>query len=114
LIEEAGGSVYLSGISSGAALALEVASRGPAIKKLALYETPFMVDDSHPRDPEDSAEQLNGLVTRESARRRSRLRVRRSVRPLERAVVGGGQLAAPGCRRERRTGGAIAGALIGA
>jgi pimeloyl-ACP methyl ester carboxylesterase len=62
VIELAGGSVYLSGISSGAALALEVATRAPAVRKLALYETPFIVDDSRPAIPEDMAEQLNALV----------------------------------------------------
>jgi pimeloyl-ACP methyl ester carboxylesterase len=45
LIEEAGGSAYVYGVSSGAALALEAANRGLAIEKLALYEAPFIVDD---------------------------------------------------------------------
>src|SRR5262249_54985622 len=38
LIDTAGGSVYLWGISSGAALALEAARQGSKISKLALYE----------------------------------------------------------------------------
>jgi pimeloyl-ACP methyl ester carboxylesterase len=62
LIEAAGGSVYLSGISSGAALALEVATQESGVRRLALYETPFVVDDSRPVIPEDIAEQLNALV----------------------------------------------------
>ncbi len=43
LIEEAGGSVYLYGISSGAVLALKAAAKlGPArVPKLALYEAPL-------------------------------------------------------------------------
>jgi pimeloyl-ACP methyl ester carboxylesterase len=41
LINEAGGSAYVYGISSGAALALEAAAHGLNIKKLALYEPPF-------------------------------------------------------------------------
>ncbi len=42
LIQEAGGSAYVYGISSGACLALEAASRlGDRIKKLALYEPPY-------------------------------------------------------------------------
>ena len=45
LVERAGGSAYVYGISSGAALALEAANRIPAIKKLAVYEPPFVVDD---------------------------------------------------------------------
>ena len=42
LIQEAGGSAYVYGISSGACLALEAAIRlGDKIKKLALYEPPY-------------------------------------------------------------------------
>src|SRR6185437_3176319 len=46
LVEAAGGSASLYGISSGAALALEAANRVPGIDKLALYEPPFIVDRS--------------------------------------------------------------------
>src|SRR5437868_9966429 len=43
LIAEAGGSAYLYGISSGAVLALEAASKLPTkVKKLALYEPPYI------------------------------------------------------------------------
>src|SRR5262249_29137018 len=45
LIAEAGGSAYVFGISSGAALVLRAAASGLAIEKLALYEPPFMVVD---------------------------------------------------------------------
>jgi pimeloyl-ACP methyl ester carboxylesterase len=62
LIEEAGGSAYVWGISSGAALALEAARRGAGITKLALYEPPFIVDDSRPPIPADIASQLSDLV----------------------------------------------------
>src|SRR6516225_9646514 len=51
LIKEAGGSAYVYGISSGAGLALEAAAQLPGITKLALYEPPFMVDDTHPPVP---------------------------------------------------------------
>ena len=50
------------GISSGAALALEAASRGLAIEKLALYEAPFIVDDSRPPLADDYLARLQGLV----------------------------------------------------
>ena len=50
------------GISSGAALALEVARRDPAVKKLALYEPPFIVDDSRPPVPKDLATTLTELA----------------------------------------------------
>ena len=63
LIDEAGGSAYLYGLSSGAALALEAANKLPnKVKKLALYEPPFIVDDTHPPIPEDYIEQLDKMV----------------------------------------------------
>jgi pimeloyl-ACP methyl ester carboxylesterase len=46
LIREAGGSAFVYGISSGAALALEAAAHQLNIRKLALYEAPFIVDDT--------------------------------------------------------------------
>jgi pimeloyl-ACP methyl ester carboxylesterase len=46
LIDHAGGSAYLSGISSGAALAFEAASAlGGKVKKLAMYEPPYNDDE---------------------------------------------------------------------
>ena len=62
LITEAGGSAFVFGMSSGAALALEAARRGLAISKLALYEPPFIVDDSRPPVPKDYVSQLDALV----------------------------------------------------
>src|ERR1700730_9401146 len=53
LIKEAGGDAFAYGVSSGAALALEAANRGLPIKKLVLYEAPFIVDDSRPPLPAD-------------------------------------------------------------
>jgi pimeloyl-ACP methyl ester carboxylesterase len=47
LIAEAGGDVSLFGVSSGAVLAVETASRTPAVRRLATYEAPFVVDASH-------------------------------------------------------------------
>lgn len=52
VIEAAGGSAHVLGSSSGAALALEAARRGAPVQRLALYEAPFIVDDSRlPNDP---------------------------------------------------------------
>lgn len=46
LIDEAGGSAFLFGISSGAALAFEAAlALGSKVKKLAMYEAPYNDDD---------------------------------------------------------------------
>jgi pimeloyl-ACP methyl ester carboxylesterase len=59
LIDEAGGAASLFGLSSGAVLALEAASSFPdKVKKLALYEPPFLVDDSRPPVPDDYVAQL--------------------------------------------------------
>jgi len=63
LIAEAGGSAYVFGGSSGAVLALEAARLlGGKIKKLALYEPPFIVDESRPPVPQDYVERLNALI----------------------------------------------------
>lgn len=62
LIKEAGGAAYVSGVSSGAGLALEAANRGLAIKKLAVYEAPYIVDGGIAPIPEDYVARLNELV----------------------------------------------------
>ena len=62
VIEAAGGSACVYGMSSGAVLALEAANRGLAITRLALYEPPFVVDDSRPPLTEEYAQQLAGLI----------------------------------------------------
>lgn len=63
VIGDAGGSAFLFGSSSGAALALEAAASGLAIRKLALWEPPYIVDDSRPRPPADTATTYRELVT---------------------------------------------------
>lgn len=62
LIKEGGGSACVLGGSSGAVLALEASARGLAIKKLALYEPPFIVDESRSPLPKDYVTQLNEMV----------------------------------------------------
>lgn len=64
LINEAGGSAFVFGHSSGAVLALEAARLLPTkITKLAVYEPPFIIDDSRPPTPEDYARHLTLLVS---------------------------------------------------
>ena len=47
LIDEVGESVYLYGHSSGAAIVLEAAfNLSKQIKKLAIYEAPYTIDDN--------------------------------------------------------------------
>jgi pimeloyl-ACP methyl ester carboxylesterase len=55
LVNEAGGAASVWGISSGAVLALEATKRLNGIKKLGLYEAPFIVDDSRPTTTDDWA-----------------------------------------------------------
>jgi Alpha/beta hydrolase family len=62
LIDAAGGSACVYGHSSGAALALEGARHGLPITKLALYEPPFIVDDSRPPLPSDYVARLRELA----------------------------------------------------
>ena len=45
LIDEAGGSAYLHGVSSGGALALEAAAAGLRIGKVSVYEVPYAIVD---------------------------------------------------------------------
>ena len=63
VIDAAGGSAFVYGLSSGAALALAAGNKLPnKIKKLALYEPPFIVDDTHPPIPQDYIMQLDKMV----------------------------------------------------
>ncbi len=63
LVAEADGAASVFGHSSGAVLALEGAVRGLPITKLALYEPPFIVDDSRPLLPEDYERRLTELIS---------------------------------------------------
>jgi len=63
LIGEAGGSAYVLGMSSGAALGVRAAAAGLGIGKLALYEPPFTaVDARHAAPPANAGEVLQALV----------------------------------------------------
>jgi pimeloyl-ACP methyl ester carboxylesterase len=63
LINEAGGSASVFGHSSGAVLALEAARLLPGkIEKLAIYEPPFIIDDSRPPVPQNYVAHLNELI----------------------------------------------------
>lgn len=63
LINEAGGSAYVFGISSGAALVMEAAIQlGDKIKKLAMYEAPYNSDEAARQAWKEYAKQLNELL----------------------------------------------------
>lgn len=69
LINEAGGSAFLYGISSGAALAIEAAIKlGDKVKKLALYEAPYNDGETARQAWRQYTKQLGELL---SAGRRS-------------------------------------------
>jgi pimeloyl-ACP methyl ester carboxylesterase len=62
LIDVAGAPVFLLGVSSGVALSLEAANRGLAIRKLALYEAPFIVDRAREPLPDDYLARLEQMI----------------------------------------------------
>jgi pimeloyl-ACP methyl ester carboxylesterase len=63
MIAAAGGSAYVYGSSSGAALALEAAASGLAIQRLAVWEPPYIRAGSRPPPPEGVGERLRALVS---------------------------------------------------
>ena len=65
LVAEAGGSAFLVGHSSGAALVIETAARIGGVDKIALYEPPYNVDDTRPPIPPDYVEHLEELIARD-------------------------------------------------
>ncbi|MEH0546994.1 alpha/beta hydrolase [Streptomyces sp. B21-105] len=50
LVEAAGGEAALYGVSSGGALVLEAAAAGLPVRRVAVYETPFAVDEEGTRE----------------------------------------------------------------
>ena len=63
LIDEAGGTVFLHGHSSGAALALEATLRlGKKVKKLSMYEAPYNVDEEAVKESQEHARDINKLL----------------------------------------------------
>ncbi|WP_112242585.1 alpha/beta fold hydrolase [Kribbella monticola] len=61
VIEAAGGTAYVYGSSSGAALALRAAAEGLPISKLVAFEAPFVVDDSRTPVPRTWAADMRAL-----------------------------------------------------
>ena len=62
LLAAAGGTAYLFGASSGAVLAADAAHRLPGFSRLALYEPPFIVDDTHPPRPATFLPETEALI----------------------------------------------------
>ncbi|MEU4222140.1 alpha/beta hydrolase [Actinoplanes sp. NPDC026623] len=62
LLEAVGGGAYLVGCSSGAVLAADAANRLDGVRKLALYEPPFIVDGSHPARPDTYLPETEAMI----------------------------------------------------
>ncbi|MBY6035988.1 alpha/beta hydrolase [Fictibacillus nanhaiensis] len=62
IIDAAGGSAYVWGLSSGAVLALQAAANGANITKLALHEPPFVVNDEGHKPPKDFKQHVHKLI----------------------------------------------------
>jgi pimeloyl-ACP methyl ester carboxylesterase len=64
LITEAGGSAFVYGTSGPGVLCLEAAARGlsPKMKKLAVWEPPYILEGTRPPVPQDYQEQLAQLL----------------------------------------------------
>src|SRR5690349_1605140 len=65
VIEAAGGKAHLYGSSSGAALALLAAAAGSPVDKLALWEPPYIVDESRPKPDPNTAQIYRDLVAQD-------------------------------------------------
>jgi pimeloyl-ACP methyl ester carboxylesterase len=64
LIDNSGGAAFVFGSSSGAVLALDAASiPGSKVKKLFMYEPPFIIDESRPPVSDDLSRQITELVS---------------------------------------------------
>ncbi|MFC6162706.1 alpha/beta fold hydrolase [Kribbella jiaozuonensis] len=61
VIEAAGGSAYVYGSSSGAALSLRAAAAGLPIEKLVAFEPPYVVDDSRKQIPRTWVAEMQAL-----------------------------------------------------
>jgi pimeloyl-ACP methyl ester carboxylesterase len=61
VIGAAGGEAHLWGSSSGAVLAMIAAERGAPVRKLAMWEPPF-IPDGYPRPPEDQVQHYERMV----------------------------------------------------
>jgi pimeloyl-ACP methyl ester carboxylesterase len=62
VLKHAGGSAMVFGISSGAALAGEAVRQLRGIRRLALFEAPYVIDDTHEPLPPNFIEETKALV----------------------------------------------------
>lgn len=62
IIDVAGGTAYVWGLSSGAILALQAAAQGVKMTKLAVHEPPFIVKSTDRKPPEDFRQHVTALI----------------------------------------------------
>ena len=62
LAGEVGEAPFVFGLSSGGALALEAAASGVRMRKLAVYEPPYMIGNPKGRPPPDYEERMTRLI----------------------------------------------------
>ncbi|GIH16380.1 alpha/beta fold hydrolase [Rugosimonospora africana] len=63
LIDAAGGSAHLYGVSSGAVLAMRATAALPGkVRRLAVYEPPLVVDKSRPLPPADYRQRVDDML----------------------------------------------------
>src|ERR1700756_1070782 len=63
VVDEAGGTADIVGISSGAALGLQAVASGVKVKKLVLYEPPYVTNGDRPKPQEDPKIHIQQLVS---------------------------------------------------
>jgi pimeloyl-ACP methyl ester carboxylesterase len=63
VVDEAGGTADVVGVSSGAALALQAVASGVKVKKLVLYEPPYVTSGDRPKPQEDPKIHIQQLVS---------------------------------------------------
>jgi pimeloyl-ACP methyl ester carboxylesterase len=83
VISEAGDMSDMKGVfghSSGAVIALEAARAGLAVKRLALYEAPFVVDDSRPPVGDDLLPRVQAAIAADGRGAAIKLFMREVVR----------------------------------
>jgi pimeloyl-ACP methyl ester carboxylesterase len=64
LLDAAGGQAHLLGCSSGAVLAADAAAQHPGFTRIALYEPPFIVDDTRAPRGTDFTHDTEALIAR--------------------------------------------------
>ncbi|GGS36695.1 MULTISPECIES: alpha/beta fold hydrolase [Actinokineospora] len=65
VIDAAGGAAAVLGLSSGGVLALDAANRLDSITKAAVYECPFIVDDTHAPRPASLIEDMDAMIAQD-------------------------------------------------